>query len=180
MSGITRNRGLKRLLAKRSYLLLAFAGALLMFPVTSCIDEYWPDITSNQNLLVVDGTITNGQGPFTVKLSLSSGADIPKYNPLPGCEVSILDNIGSEYVLSETENGVYKTSAIAEGIIGRSYKIKINSPDGKKYESVFDELKAPVLIDTVVGEVEEKLDPGYDYPLNGYQFYILININIFY
>ena len=49
---------------------------------SSCIKEYWPKLESGgENLLVVDGQITNAAGPYTVKLSRSSSVQSPEFIP---------------------------------------------------------------------------------------------------
>lgn len=147
--------------------------SLLLFSFNSCIDEYWPEITDYQNLLVVDGMITNGPGPFQVDLSLSTDVNFPEYIPYSGCEVSILDNTGAKIQFFESLEGSYISAGNGEeGIIGRFYKIVINTPTGRHYESDFDELIAPTKIDTVYPLLEPKQDPNYDYDLIGYQFYV--------
>ena len=159
---IERGTGIVRLLAVSLFLLFMYA----------CIDEYWPEINAYQNLLVVDGMITNGQGPFQVDLSLSTRVDVPAYEPYGGCAVSIVDDAGGSIELLETSTGTYRSSDEAEGIIGRSYKLMIETPSGKQYSSEFDELTAPALIDSVYPVLENKIDPAYDYELSGYQFYL--------
>lgn len=139
----------------------------------SCIDEYLPEIHKYENLLVVDGKITNGPGPFTVQLSLSTSVNLPKYTAYTGCTVFILDNEGTQEELTEVTDGIYQTAPDGiEGIAGRNYKIKIISPEGENYESDFEELKTPVAIDTLYANLEYQLVSGYSFDLPGYQFYI--------
>ena len=69
----------------------------------SCIDEYWPELDKYENLLVVDGYISNEPGPYEVKLSLSSKVDQLTTNPVPNATVIIMDDQGVSEVLTETE-----------------------------------------------------------------------------
>ncbi|NOX47147.1 MAG: DUF4249 family protein [Chlorobi bacterium] len=79
--------------------------------LVSCEERYTPELNGNyQNVLVVDGKITNGAPPYTVKLSVSSNVEDPQYIALSGYEVKIMDNVGSIEILSETEDGTYMTS----------------------------------------------------------------------
>ena len=109
-----------RCISRGSGIVKLLALSLFLFFMYGCIDEYWPEINAYQNLLVVDGMITNGQGPFQVYLSLSTRVDVPAYEPYSGCAVTIVDYAGWSIELLETGKGTYRSSEEAEGIIGRS------------------------------------------------------------
>lgn len=146
---------------------------LILLVVTACIDEFWPDISDYDNIMVVDGTLTNDPGPYTVRLSMTSDVDNPGYIPFTGCSVTIEDDSGNTESLTETEPGTYITSADGfRGLIGRKYRIRIYTPVGKTYSSPFQELLAPVGIDSVYAEVEyhETADSYHD--LAGLQFFV--------
>lgn len=151
---------------------LAFL-AFLLFQSYSCIDDYWPEISGYQNVLVVDGMITNGTGPFEVRLSLTTNVNNPEYIPMLGCEIKVLDNTGESITFYENTDGNYVTPGEGEaGIIGRSYKILITTPSGQQYASEFEPLLPPTTIDSIYPMVETKVDPSYNYELSGYQFYV--------
>ena len=147
---------------------------LILLFFASCEDRYWPELDdSYQNVIVVDGMITNGLPPYTVKLSLSSNVEVPQYNALSGYEVKILDDLGNIETLSEPEAGIYVTSPDGmQGVIGRSYQLTLHSPDGKTYQSDFEKLNNQVGIDSVYAQLEYHSDPDYYYDIEGYQFYI--------
>ena len=134
-------------------LTLAFT---LLFVATSCVEEYWPEIDSNSNqLLVVDGKITNFPGPYTVKLSLSSTLLDTAFIPQTLAKVTILDDQGNQEVLIENYPGIYQTSLGGiQGVIGRSYKINIVLNNGNTYESDYEKLLSPVEIEDVLYEQE--------------------------
>lgn len=139
----------------------------------SCVEEYWPDVSKYENLLVVSGGISNQEGPCTVRLSVSSSIDYPRYIPYPECNVAIRDDMGNSEQLFETEPGVYKTKAKGiHGEVGRAYMLTIRTPDGKHYESYYSSIKEPVGIDSVYGLVEyhQTNDPEVDEV--GIQFYL--------
>ncbi len=150
--------------------------AMLVLPflwLTSCVDEFWPELTKYENLLVVDGGINNGPPPYTIKLSKSSPLDSAQLIPFPGCIVSITASDGYKELLTEVEEGVYKTSVAGiQGVAGLKYRLNIETPSGKTYESSFDKIEKAVLIDNVYAEIEEHKVGGYDHPLQGYQFYL--------
>jgi len=147
---------------------------ILYFPLNSCIDKYWPDLGSKyEQLLVVDGMISNQPGPYTIQLALSSNVNRPEFKPVSGYEVIIADDLNNEETLSEIEKGVYQTSPDGmQGAVGRSYKLIINSPDDDRYESEYELLRKPTEIEDVYPEIEFHTVSGYDHNLSGFQFYI--------
>jgi len=154
------------------YKYLAF---LFLIIISSCIDEYWPEMDKYENLLVVDGMISNEPGPYTIKLSRSSNVNAPQIDPYSGCLITIIDDLGNEedFIESETEPGTYTTAhSDLRGIVGRKYMLEIKTPDEKTYTSVFEELKKPVGIDTVYTQLMYKPHDILDRDRVGYQFYL--------
>lgn len=151
---------------------------LLLLVLTACVEEYWPDLDNKyQRLLVVEGNITNDPGPYTLQLSMSTSVDNPTFQTLSGYEAIISDNLGNSENLTEVEPGTYQTAIDGiRGIVGREYRITIFSPDGKTYQSDFEELKQPVAIDSVYVELEYEEYADYPYDMPGYQF--LLNTHI--
>jgi hypothetical protein len=142
----------------------------IFFP--SCVDEYWPALDKYENLLVIDGSITNESGPYTVKLSLSSKVDEIRILPVSNATVMIMDDLGESEVLVEMEPGTYLTSPTGiQGVIGRAYKIKIVTSDNKTYESEFEEIRNPTEIETIYTELEYHEQEDIAHILTGYQFY---------
>ncbi|MCD4731083.1 MAG: DUF4249 domain-containing protein [Bacteroidales bacterium] len=151
---------------------------IILVSLSACEDRYWPDLGDKyHDLLVVEGMITNEPGPYTIQLSMSTSVDHPVYQPLPGYEVIINDNSGNTEILIEVEPGIYKTAVDGiQGVPGRKYQITIQSPNGKIYQSDFEELKEPVEIDSVYVELEYRENAGFPFDIAGYQF--LLNTEV--
>ena len=146
---------------------------LCVFVCTSCVEVYFPDIEKYENVLVVDGMITNEPGPYTIKLSISSPINNSEYTPYPNAEVIIFDDIGNSETLTENNPGEYSTATDGiQGVVERKYKIQIKTPDNKTYSSDFEELIAPVEIDTIYTNVEYRQNMYLPYDLVGLQFYM--------
>lgn len=147
---------------------------VMVLPLVSCVDEYWPDLGSKYDaLLVVDGLITTDLGPYLIKLSSSTFVDQPEYIPHEGAEVSVIDDLGNSEYLSEIEPGSYYTSENGiQGIAGRKYKLRIQTISGSVYESDYELLNSAKPIDSVYAEVDYQQDDDYDHDLAGYQFYL--------
>lgn len=141
--------------------------------LTSCVDEYWPELDKYENNLVVDGGINDQDGPYTIRLSISSAIDTAIFKPYPGCEVMISDEEGVSEILHEVESGIYKTSKNGiRGEAGKKYKLKITTPSKRIYESDYEQLVRSEKIDSVYAKVEYRQDEGYPYDLTGLQFFL--------
>jgi len=148
---------------------------LIIFAVViqSCVEEYFPDIKDYDNVLVVDGMITNKLPPYTVTLSLSSPVKKPALKPYANARVVVSDNLGNEEVFQEAQPGNYVSPPDGlQGVIGRKYKITINTTDGNEYESAWQELKDPLGIANVYAEIESQVTEDELHTLYGYQFYV--------
>ena len=121
----------------------------------SCISPFIPEINETQEMVVVEGLITDQPGINVVKLSRSVPLNKAyTSNPLKGCTVTINDDAGNTFTLSEISSGTYITdSPEFQGVIGRKYqlKIKINdsSSPNKNYESALIEMKPVPPIDSL-------------------------------
>ena len=141
--------------------------------LSACVEPFTPEITDYENLLVVEGMISNEARPYTVKLSKSTNVNLPKKEPFTGVEVTILDDVGNSEILTEVKDGIYETSPDGiEGIAGRKYKIKLKTPEDKMYESEFQQLKETVGVDSLYVQTEFQYFPDTEYPHEGYRFFI--------
>lgn len=146
---------------------------LFAFGLNTCVERFRPNIDKYDNLLVIDGNITNQPGPYTVRLSRSAPLHNLEFIPVTECELTIFDNTGNSEILVSVAPGIYQTSPSGiQGIVGREYKISIQLPDGKAYESDFEELKQAVELDSVYAQIEYREGESVDHTLAGYQFYL--------
>lgn len=152
-------------------LLLMFVSTLVL---VSCVEEYWPELDGKyEERIVVDGKITNEAGPYTIKLSSSSSLEIDNTVSISGASIEISDNEGNSETLTETSSGIYQSSETGiQGVVGRLYKISI-SIGGKTFESEYEELLAPVGIESIRFEEESHIISEIsDEEETGYQFYL--------
>jgi hypothetical protein len=137
------------------YILLLF---FLLLGMSACVSPFDPNITKYENLLVVDGELSNLKGPYQVRLSRSYKFDDNFAEPVTGALIKIIDSNGSEASLKETDKGVYTTvDSTFQGIVGNSYKVSITLGD-EVYESDFETLKKPIPIDRIYWEYQQKED----------------------
>jgi hypothetical protein len=141
---------------------------LLILLFSQCVEEFDPPSSDYDNLLVVEAFISKGNEQTDVKLSRSMPLDTTGFFPESGAGVSIREDTGEEYFLSETTYGSYK---FPEGFIaqsGMSYQIRILRSDSKQYESDFVTLRQTPDIDSVYWEYLEKPELGVE----GLQIYL--------
>ena len=151
----------------------------LLLYLTSCVDKYWPEIDKYENILVVDGLLTNGADTTIINLSMSSSVNNGKLIPIVGSEMYISDENQSEVYLAETKPGIYKVlddSFI--GQVGSSYQLHITLPNGKKYVSDICRMPMPSPIDSVYGLIETHQIPNSNEYLDGVQFYVNNHTNL--
>ena len=147
--------------------------------VHSCIDPIDFSKGDDSTNLVVDGMITNEPGPYVVCLTRSS--EYSKHRNISDfverATVIISDDLGNYEILTETYiPGIYKTDPTGiRGIPGRNYKIEIETPDGKQYESDYELLTAVPEIDSIYYERrqhQELDDNNIVQTFEGFQIYI--------
>ncbi|MBE9512039.1 MAG: DUF4249 domain-containing protein, partial [Bacteroidetes bacterium] len=124
--------------------------------VHSCIDPINFSKGDDSKCLVVDGLITNDPGPYVVYLARTTeyNSYYAQTEEVEGAIVIISDDMGNSEILTETFNpGIYKTDPGGiRGIPGRHYKIEIETPDGKRYESDYELLSTVPKIDNIYYE----------------------------
>lgn len=150
-----------------------FILAMVFMALLSCEESFFPEIDQADNLLVIDGKITDAPGPYTIRLNISSDVYQFNYPPLTGASLTITDDLGESEVLTEEEPGVYRTALNGlQGTVGRSYKIDIATKEGKNYMSEFEEITPSAPIRNVSAEIETHFDPSLAHDRIGYQFYL--------
>jgi hypothetical protein len=114
---------------------------------SSCEKVIDIDLNSKEPQIVIEGNITNLQGPYTVLLSQTVNFNEDNNFPtVSGAAVTLSDDIGNSEILTETSPGVYVTST-TQGICNRNYTVKVVA-DGKEYIAT-SYLHEPVSIDTL-------------------------------
>jgi hypothetical protein len=130
---------------------------ILIQLISSCITQFIPRTNEDKKILVVEGLITDQPNADTIKLSksLPLGAR-SSTNPLTGGAVTISDNLGNSFGLTEVKAGTYVTDPVDfQGVIGQTYTLHINANvDGNihNYESNPMEIKPVPPIDSVYYE----------------------------
>lgn len=146
---------------------------VLSIIVLGCKDEFVLESYTMEQIMVVDGVISNEPGPYTINLSLVAPISSDKNIPLTDCIVTLYENTGKSETLTEKKSGIYVTSEGGiQGLIGNEYSISIIKPDGSEYSSDFQELKQAVELESIYYEIDTTVSANYPFKIPGYQFYI--------
>ncbi len=105
------------------------------------------DLYDIESQIVVEGSITDGNAPYTVEINrrdspFKEGIFPPVYN----AEVTVYDNAGHSETLVEVDPGIYKTHWL-QGVPGRTYTLNA-TVDGETY-TASSRMPHPVALDSV-------------------------------
>ncbi len=129
---------------------------IILITIGSCITQFIPETDEDQNLLVVEGLITNQYEGNTIKLSLSMPLGKKAIvKPLRGCFVTVTDDLGGIMYFPESSTpGTYVSASV--GVIGRKYTLHVETnssiTNNHSYESSTLEMKQVPSIDSIYYE----------------------------
>lgn len=132
---------------KHNHLLILF---ISLIGFTSCQKVIDIDLNSSAPQIVIEGTITDQPGPYTVKITKT--ANFSETNIFPavsGAAVTINDDAGNSETLVETSSGIY-TGNVLQGIPGRKYNLSVTA-EGRNYLSTCT-MPYPTKIDTLIAQ----------------------------
>ncbi len=131
--------------SKYRAIVIILLGLILFF--SSCEKIIDIDLNSKEPQIVIEGNITNLQGPYTILINQTVNFNYANvFPPVSGAFVTIGDNVGNLDTLTETSPGVYVTSTI-QGVYNRIYTLKVLS-NGKEFTAT-SYMHTPVNIDTL-------------------------------
>lgn len=151
---------------QRSIYIKLFIAVLIL---QGCREVYYPEIDKYENILVVDGLITDREGPHTVKLSRSFAFDETFPDPESGAVVVLFDEEANEYLFSEVQPGIYRSDASLKGKVGSSYMLFVSTADEEEYESEWVELRGVPEIDSITYRYDERESTDPNEPIRGVQ-----------
>ena len=149
---------------------------LILLNTDSCIINYVPKIGDYEEVLVVEGLITDQPEINTIKISKSQPIWKRQFPwPLTGCIVTISDNLGQNYKLKETSTiGVYITDpASFRGVVGREYTLHVKTTSESvnlSYESLPMKMIPVPPIDSIY--YEKKIFAQSALPVEGCNIYL--------
>lgn len=125
-------------------------GLMLFLIMSSCVEPIYFEVPPAELQLVIEGSITDNPGPYIVTLSKGLNLDSESATPEPvqNAKVTLFDDGGNSEVFTEVSAGMYSTNNIIQGEVGHTYYIRIETSDGKIFESTPEKINP-------VGEIED-------------------------
>jgi hypothetical protein len=146
---------------------------LLVLAPRGCIDPFEPVIEESQEVLVINGMISDQAGLHAVEISRTSPYNEPSLWPLTGCVVSVVDESGSMIHYEEEYPGSYWADIPASFLeVGKAYSLHVITPDLQEYRSDFDSILPCPTVDSLYFEVENQETSNPDVSKGGIQFYL--------
>lgn len=130
---------------------------IILVLLTGCIDRIDTNIPHTGNQLVIEGQITNGNGPYPVKIARTSNKQ-RIMEPLGGARVMIFDETSHKQELySEKNKGTYELAGnTVHGIPGHTYHIQVTLSDGTVYRSRPEKMPDIITRDSAYDKVTAK------------------------
>jgi Domain of unknown function (DUF4249) len=127
-----------------------------LFIISSCVEEYTNSPNLKAEVLIVDGLITNQLEADTIEVSYSKGKGASgEITPVKNCKMTVISDDGKSFDLKEDLPGKYYTPSNLLRQIGKSYQLKMTTPDGENYVSNFEKMSAV----TTIAKVYDVFDP---------------------
>lgn len=130
--------------------------ATVFLLLIACIESFDPESIGYENVLVVEGYISDQPEAHRIRLSKTRPLNDNSYTPETGAQVSIVSDEGETFSFTEVAAGEYESEEKA-GVIGERYVLEIVTADGKHYQSVPMRMKETPPIDSVYFERDQRL-----------------------
>jgi len=139
----------------------------------SCVIPYEPELEESQEVIVINGMISDSPGRYEVTVSLSSPYRTPEFRGLGSCQVVVTNQEGYSIQYMHDGDGIYAAYIPDDFLeVGDVASLVVISPEGYEYQSSFDTILSCPELDTVYWElgIQETPDPEFSRP--GIQFYL--------
>lgn len=123
-----------------------------------CIEEISVELPSNEieNLLVVDGQIHTGPGPYTIQLKRVAGSGLGAIQPVEQAAGSVFTASGKEEALQEVGEGLYLLPGnTIQGEVGETYTLELQIGDSR-YMSKPETIPEPVQVESIRWQYVDK------------------------
>ena len=138
----------------RKHLKFLFFLALILM---ACVTDFTPEVEGVSGILVVDGTITDGESVFRLSRSVGITDDIRSADTITNAEVSVERSDGVFFKASQESKGAYRA---INGALDPNLEYRLNiSLDGKHYQSTFLKPLISAGIDSLSYQKKGREDP---------------------
>lgn len=151
------------------YLLLVTISLIIL---NNCIDEIGGVVDGYEDLIVVEGMLTNEDTEYTIKLSRTSADVNVLGDPVEGASVSVEDGKGNKFDFKEENKGIYVSDDDQfRGEINETYQLTIQIKEGDTYQSEWCVLNEPGEIDSIYFEKRQYYSSAERRNMDGVSIY---------
>ncbi len=116
-----------------------------------CVEPFSADLPeTSSSILVVEGSITDAEGPYTVQLSRSVALSSEQVTAVSGVDMTIEEENGTVEPLTETSQGIYVSTGI-QGKVGQRYRLSFTL-NGNQYVSSWVNLRRSPPLTAFIGD----------------------------
>lgn len=148
----------------------------MFISLIACVEPFNPEIDSYEEILVVDGIVTNEDVSVQVRLSRSYPYDQNRSNSETNAIVIVSDAAGNNYNLAEIDDGyyIYDGDDLNPGA-GDLFRLYIMTENGEEFESDYQEMLQAAEMDSVYF-IDYRGNPSASYVnKEGVDFYVSTN-----
>lgn len=147
---------------------------------SACVEPIEFLVPPADSQIVIEGMISDEEGPYYIKATkgIDINASSPKTTPIENLMITLYDDSGNSEEYVEFGPGEYRTNGLMKGTIGRSYHIKIETPDNRIFESIPDMLHPVGEIEEIKIEFEERKETKNGVLVPADVFNIFVDANV--
>lgn len=128
---------------------------LLCLAISGCTEQYVLQTDTYESALVVEATMTNEMKRQEIKITRTYRLEEHAPQVETGAEVTVTDSDGNLYHFVE-EEGLYVSENTFQAVPGKTYRLNIDTADGKSYTSTNETLTPVNEMQNVVPTVQSK------------------------
>lgn len=150
-----------------------FSIAIIALILVACVKHYEPVIESKDAVkFVVTGEVNKGDEVQRINVSTTSPVSSPKYFPVTGCVVKIIDGKGNSYLATDMQDGNYEAKIPESELTpGNSFKVDIVVPGGINIVSDFEQIHDCPEVDSLYYMIETIPASNPAFVIKGIRFY---------
>ncbi len=145
---------------------------LLVLTVIACTVPFDFNPETFEEVLVIEGTLTNETKAHVVKISYTYPLTTNQAKVVDDAIVYIEDNDGNRTTLEGAGNGEYKTQGNFQGLQGASYKLVVQMSDNRRYESSYEPMTISPPVDSIYSRFASLSFSDQANNDNGVQFFL--------
>lgn len=133
---------------------------ILIILAVACEDVVIVGLPPSQNLVVIDGKVTNFNEIQQIRVTQSNGfSDEVPIVPITDASVVVQTRTGITYIYTHTSDGFYHSDVAFAGEVGLEYRVRIQLSDEQEIRSEWEEMPETVNINTTTIESFVENDP---------------------